>query len=142
MLLYTEFALERLTADFIVHVTRDTVTQTTVFEKIFEVQGKSSVSFSVNSLKSMKEIVFTIILCKCCGIITLTSLLTNGTSKSQKNKTLWERILGRRCIRHIEMYISWEFACTSVQGLMWGVLSIRIVLYVVDWWLTFVRWNT
>ena len=34
------------------------------------------------------------------------------------NKTLWERILGHRCIRHIGMYISWEFACTSVQGLM------------------------
>ena len=58
-----------------------------------------------------------------------------------KNKTLWERILGRRCIRHIGMYVSWEFACTSVQGLMWGVLSIGIVLYVVDWWLTFVTWN-
>ena len=36
------------------------------------------------------------------------------------NKTLWERILGRRCIRHIGMYISWEFACMSVQGLMIG----------------------
>ena len=32
------------------------------------------------------------------------------------NKTLWERILGRRCIRHIRINISWEFACTSVQG--------------------------
>ena len=59
-----------------------------------------------------------------------------------ENKTLWERILGRPCIRHIERYISWEFACTSVQGLMWGVLSIGIVLYVVNWWLTFVTWNT
>ena len=39
-------------------------------------------------------------------------------SVSSVNKTLWERILGRRCIRHIGMYISWEFACTSVQGLM------------------------
>ena len=37
-----------------------------------------------------------------------------------KNKTLWERILGRRCIRHIRINISWEFACTSVQGLMIG----------------------
>ena len=33
---------------------------------------------------------------------------------------LWERILGRRCIRHVGMYISWESACTSVQGLMIG----------------------
>ena len=31
-----------------------------------------------------------------------------------------ERILGRRCIRHIGMYISWESACMSVQGLMVG----------------------
>ena len=36
------------------------------------------------------------------------------------NKMLWERILRRRCIRHIGMYISWESACTSVQGLMIG----------------------
>ena len=36
------------------------------------------------------------------------------------NKTLWERILGRRCIRHIGMYISWEFACMSVHGLVIG----------------------
>ena len=36
------------------------------------------------------------------------------------NKTLWERILGRRCIRHIRINISREFACTSVQGLMIG----------------------
>ena len=36
------------------------------------------------------------------------------------NKTLWERILGRRCIRHFGKYISWESACTLVQGLMIG----------------------
>ena len=27
---------------------------------------------------------------------------------SYGNKTLWERILGRRCIKNIGMYISWE----------------------------------
>ena len=36
------------------------------------------------------------------------------------NKTLWKRILGRHCVRRIGMYISWESACTSVQGLMIG----------------------
>ena len=33
---------------------------------------------------------------------------------------MYERILGRRCINHIEMYISWESVCTSVQGLLSG----------------------
>ena len=36
------------------------------------------------------------------------------------NKTLWERILGRPCKRRFVMCISWESACTSVQGLMIG----------------------
>ena len=43
-----------------------------------------------------------------------------GTQLFINNKTLWERILGPRCIRHIRMYISWKSACTSVQGLMIG----------------------
>ena len=35
-------------------------------------------------------------------------------------KTLWKRILGRRCIRRIRMYMSRESAWTLVQGLMIG----------------------
>ena len=63
--------------------------------------------------------------------------------KTIANKTLWERILGRRCIRHIGMYISWESACMSVQGLMIGSTEYwDSLVFVVDCWLTFVTWNT
>ena len=55
-----------------------------------------------------------------CNVSILHSMF--GCSLASTNKTLWEHILGRHCIRHVGMYISWESACTSVQaqGLMIG----------------------
>ena len=55
-------------------------------------------------------------------LLVMSSKPSNDVNAFQtyQNKTLWERILGRRCIRDIGMYISWESACTSVQGLMIG----------------------